>query len=330
MAVIVRDGTSPRSTPPPAGYSVSTSRRSWRLRYQRTAPGTARHQRPAHAPGRHPVAHTSRPARSSPRSCSPIVRPDGQRRWLAVSSRLLNPEEWGTAAVCSIRRYHRVSGQPPPARIPGHPRSAHRPREPVADPVPAVGGIGRQRGYQRVSTVMFIDLDGFKSINDTMGHAIGDTVLRIVAHRLQRALRAEDLVGRLGGDEFLVLLAGRPGDEELEPLVRRLRAAMAEPIIARGHRIAVNASIGVTTRNPATTAPRKPYCTTRMWPCTRTNRRVLAASDSAAGSARTTPTPPDRLPSPSAPLPPPLSRRPRAGVSDLRNARFPVSFPLPS
>jgi diguanylate cyclase (GGDEF)-like protein len=100
---------------------------------------------------------------------------------------------------------------------------------------------------------MFIDLDGFKSINDTMGHAIGDTVLRIVAHRLQRALRSEDLVGRLGGDEFLVLLAGRPGDEELEPLVRRLRAAMAEPIVARGHRIAVNASIGVTTLEPGDT-----------------------------------------------------------------------------
>lgn len=60
-------------------------------------------------------------------------------------------------------------------------------------------------------------------------------------------------MGRLGGDEFLVLLAGRPGDEELEPLVRRLRAAMAEPIVARGHRIAVNASIGVTTLEPGDT-----------------------------------------------------------------------------
>ncbi|WP_280406831.1 GGDEF domain-containing protein [Nocardia carnea] len=115
------------------------------------------------------------------------------------------------------------------------------------------GALAASGARRRVSTVMFIDLDRFKSINDTMGHAIGDTVLRIVAHRLQRALRAEDLVGRLGGDEFLVLLAGRPDDEDLAPLVQRLRMAMAEPIVARGHRIAVNASIGVTTLEPGDT-----------------------------------------------------------------------------
>jgi diguanylate cyclase (GGDEF)-like protein len=97
-----------------------------------------------------------------------------------------------------------------------------------------------------VSTVLFIDLDGFKAINDTLGHAIGDTVLQIVAQRLQRALRGDDIVGRLGGDEFLVLLSGRTRRVDIEALVSRLRSTMAEPIIARGHRIEVNASIGVT------------------------------------------------------------------------------------
>ncbi len=97
-----------------------------------------------------------------------------------------------------------------------------------------------------VSTVLFIDLDGFKAINDTLGHAIGDTVLQIVAQRLQRALRGTDLVGRLGGDEFLVLLSGGTRRVDLDSLILRLRSTMAEPIIARGHRIEVTASIGVT------------------------------------------------------------------------------------
>uniref|UniRef100_UPI002453A375 GGDEF domain-containing protein n=1 Tax=Nocardia carnea TaxID=37328 RepID=UPI002453A375 len=175
------------------------------------------------------------------------------RRWLSVSSRLLAPDEPGAAAVCSftdITEY--LAG-----RRQLEYQATHDPLTGLANRSLILsqlsGALAASGAHRRVSTVMFIDLDGFKSINDTMGHAIGDTVLRIVAHRLQRALRAEDLVGRLGGDEFLVLLAGRPGDGELEPLVQRLRAAMAEPIVARGHRIAVNASIGVTTLEPGDT-----------------------------------------------------------------------------
>jgi diguanylate cyclase (GGDEF)-like protein len=64
--------------------------------------------------------------------------------------------------------------------------------------------------------------------------------------RLQRALRGNDFVGRLGGDEFLVLLSRRTRRVDIDALVLRLRSTMAEPIIARGHRIEVNASIGVT------------------------------------------------------------------------------------
>ncbi|WP_328392387.1 diguanylate cyclase domain-containing protein [Nocardia sp. NBC_00416] len=202
---------------------------------------------------RHPVARTLTTGETITAFVFAIVRPDGQRRWLAVSSRLLNPDERGTAAVCSFADITEYLA----SRRQLEYQATHDPLTGLANRSLILsqlsGALAASGAHQRVSTVMFIDLDGFKSINDTMGHAIGDTVLRIVAHRLQRALRAEDLVGRLGGDEFLVLLAGRPGDEELEPLVRRLRAAMAEPIVARGHRIAVNASIGVTTLEPGDT-----------------------------------------------------------------------------
>ncbi|MBF6351640.1 diguanylate cyclase [Nocardia flavorosea] len=204
-------------------------------------------------PARHPVARTLATGETVTAFVFAIGRPDGRRRWLSVSSRLLAPDEPGAAAVCSftdITEY--LAG-----RRQLEYQATHDPLTGLANRSLILsqlsGALAASGAHRRVSTVMFIDLDGFKSINDTMGHAIGDTVLRIVAHRLQRALRAEDLVGRLGGDEFLVLLAGRPGDGELEPLVQRLRAAMAEPIVARGHRIAVNASIGVTTLEPGDT-----------------------------------------------------------------------------
>ncbi|MEU1982785.1 diguanylate cyclase [Nocardia sp. NPDC019395] len=205
------------------------------------------------SPARHPVARTLATGETVTAFVFAVGRPDGQRRWLAVSSRLLNPDELGVAVVCSftdITEY--LAG-----RRQLEYQATHDPLTGLANRSLILsqlsGALAASSAHRRVSTVMFIDLDGFKSINDTMGHAIGDTVLRIVAHRLQRALRAEDLVGRLGGDEFLVLLAGRPGDQEIEPLVRRLRAAMAEPIVARGHRIAVNASVGVTTLEPGDT-----------------------------------------------------------------------------
>ncbi|MEU4838409.1 diguanylate cyclase domain-containing protein [Nocardia testacea] len=203
----------------------------------------------------HPVARTLATGETVTAYVFAVVRPDGQRRWLAVSSRLLNPDEKGTAAVCSFADITEYLA----SRRQLEYQATHDPLTGLANRsliLSQLSGALAASGTHQVSTVMFIDLDGFKSINDTMGHAIGDTVLRIVAHRLQRALRSEDLVGRLGGDEFLVLLSGRPGDEELEPLVRRLRAAMAEPIVARGHRIAVNASIGVTTLEPGD--PRTP------------------------------------------------------------------------
>ncbi|WP_280400521.1 GGDEF domain-containing protein, partial [Nocardia carnea] len=195
------------------------------------------------------------PARGSPPPGWAAARagPPAPRRWLSVSSRLLNPEEPGAAAVCSFSDITEYLA----SRRQLEYQATHDPLTGLANRSLILsqlsGALAASGARRRVSTVMFIDLDRFKSINDTMGHAIGDTVLRIVAHRLQRALRAEDLVGRLGGDEFLVLLAGRPDDEDLAPLVQRLRMAMAEPIVARGHRIAVNASIGVTTLEPGDT-----------------------------------------------------------------------------
>jgi diguanylate cyclase (GGDEF)-like protein len=93
--------------------------------------------------------------------------------------------------------------------------------------------------------VLFLDLDRFKLVNDSLGHAAGDEVLRIVSRRLATAVRGTDLVGRLAGDEFVVLVQELAGDEDLHGLVDRLFAVLAEPLSVNGRRLTVTASIGI-------------------------------------------------------------------------------------
>ncbi len=93
-------------------------------------------------------------------------------------------------------------------------------------------------------TVLFVDLDRFKLINDTLGHAAGDEALRIAAERLRSTLRPTDVVCRAGGDEFLVMLHGERSDTELDHLTSRLRTALAEPADLGGIQTVLTASIG--------------------------------------------------------------------------------------
>ncbi len=98
--------------------------------------------------------------------------------------------------------------------------------------------------------LLFLDLDHFKHINDSLGHPVGDTVLKIITARLEASVRLEDTVARLGGDEFVVLISGLEGSrEEVEDKVRSLadtlRALLAEPMSLDGQRLQVTPSIGV-------------------------------------------------------------------------------------
>jgi diguanylate cyclase (GGDEF)-like protein len=100
--------------------------------------------------------------------------------------------------------------------------------------------------YNRWVTVVFIDLDNFKPVNDTLGHNAGDTLLKTVANRLTGCLRAHDTVVRLGGDEFVVVLFDQPADIALvSQTIQRLREAITEPVELDGHRLTVTASIGI-------------------------------------------------------------------------------------
>jgi diguanylate cyclase len=97
----------------------------------------------------------------------------------------------------------------------------------------------------RSIAVLYLDLDGFKPINDTHGHDTGDKLLRIIATRLKHSVRAEDMVSRLGGDEFGCVVADLPGREQLVQLACKLFNAVSAPAKVGERTIAVRPSIGI-------------------------------------------------------------------------------------
>ncbi len=94
--------------------------------------------------------------------------------------------------------------------------------------------------------LLFIDLDGFKQINDSMGHDAGDALLVAVAQRIQRHVRDEDIVARLGGDEFIVLLSHQRDSHAAAVVARKILAALDEPVTLRDGEVRIGASIGIT------------------------------------------------------------------------------------
>jgi diguanylate cyclase (GGDEF)-like protein len=94
-------------------------------------------------------------------------------------------------------------------------------------------------------TVAFIDVDDFKSVNDTLGHDAGDRLLKIIADRIVHCVRATDTVARLGGDEFVVLLTDQPKDFDAIPVVlSKIAEAITQPMRLDGHKLAVTCSVG--------------------------------------------------------------------------------------
>lgn len=93
--------------------------------------------------------------------------------------------------------------------------------------------------------VLCMDLDRFKSVNDTLGHAAGDALLRLVADRMRSVVRLEDTVARLGGDEFVVIQTGLARAADAATLAERLTRAIAAPFLIEGHEVSVGVSIGV-------------------------------------------------------------------------------------
>lgn len=101
-----------------------------------------------------------------------------------------------------------------------------------------------ERDNQGVA-VLFLDLDRFKSVNDSLGHAVGDQLLKLVSDRLLSCIRSSDTVARLGGDEFVVLISAIENDHSIGTVVLKILEQLAEPYQIEGHEIYITSSIGI-------------------------------------------------------------------------------------
>ncbi|MGE5493252.1 MAG: putative bifunctional diguanylate cyclase/phosphodiesterase, partial [Actinomycetota bacterium] len=103
----------------------------------------------------------------------------------------------------------------------------------------------RGRRYSHKVAVMLLDLDGFKTVNDSLGHPVGDKLLQLVAERIRSTVRVEDTVARLGGDEFALVLSNLDHGEDAVEVARKILLATQEPFDIGGHGALVTASIGI-------------------------------------------------------------------------------------
>ena len=128
----------------------------------------------------------------------------------------------------------------------------------------------RYNPRDKLLSVMFLDLDNFKGINDTLGHQIGDELLQIVAQRLQSCMRGSDLVARLGGDEFVIVSTALDKPAEAAVLATRIREELLKPLDLHDNQVTVDTSIGIS-----------------IYPCDGTNaEQLLKNADLALYSAK--------------------------------------------
>ena len=105
--------------------------------------------------------------------------------------------------------------------------------------------LAHARRQQTNAALLFLDLDRFKIINDSLGHAVGDQLLRVISRRLNNCVREEDTVARLGGDEFMVLLPRISGSTDAGRIARKITACLEDPISCNGHELHITTSIGI-------------------------------------------------------------------------------------
>jgi diguanylate cyclase (GGDEF)-like protein len=105
--------------------------------------------------------------------------------------------------------------------------------------------INMARRYKKAAALMFIDLDGFKAVNDTLGHDAGDYVLKQVAQRLLSCVRETDTVARIGGDEFLIIATEINSPKNAAQIAEKVIQLVSKPFIFKGKKAVVGTSIGI-------------------------------------------------------------------------------------
>jgi diguanylate cyclase (GGDEF)-like protein/PAS domain S-box-containing protein len=173
-----------------------------------------------------------------------VDMPTGVRKWMRTSARLLDPGDPDSDVLVSFaditaerEDLDRLVHQANHDQLTGLPNRAFVLRK-ISEAL-ASADCGRLRA------VLFIDLDDLKTTNDTLGHEAGDDLLNAAAMCLRQAVGASDIVGRHGGDEFVLLVYGDATRGELDGLVGRLRGRLAEPVDIADTSVPICASVGV-------------------------------------------------------------------------------------
>ena len=170
---------------------------------------------------------------------------DGERTWMLVSAEpCLEADGTLSEVVCTFsditeqrRAHERIR------HLAYHDALTELPNRELFFDRLGVALVQGQRRQQPLA-LLFIDLDDFKVINDSLGHTVGDTGLRTVARRLKAAVRAADTVARIGGDEFTVLLPGIEQPEDVARIAGKLHDAVRRPIVLDGREMTLTSSIG--------------------------------------------------------------------------------------
>ena len=168
----------------------------------------------------------------------PFIDANGERDGTACSFRIVDAEVEVEAELQRRARYDQLTGLVN--------------RKEIIDRLDTLGTDARHAGTE--SAVLFCDLDRFKVVNDTYGHAVGDLVLRAVAARVRSSVRAADVVGRIGGDELLVVLHHLHDVNEALAVADQIRRAASQPIAGPHGPVSVTISIGVTMVSPGDTS----------------------------------------------------------------------------
>ncbi|MGH8562814.1 MAG: putative bifunctional diguanylate cyclase/phosphodiesterase [Gammaproteobacteria bacterium] len=162
-------------------------------------------------------------------------------RLVPAVERALAEAAWRAASKRHEKRVRQLAFYDPITGLPNRALLEDRLRTALARANRAAGGMA----------VLFMDLDRFKAVNDSLGHPAGDTLLREIAERLVRCLREADTAARWGGDEFIALILDLPGDREaaaeaVAVVIEKVIAALAKPALIEGQEVDVSISIGVT------------------------------------------------------------------------------------
>ena len=183
-----------------------------------------------------------------------FVRRDGSTVWLAADVRPLRDEDG--AVVGRAGSWRDVSAEHAATDLLRF-RDLHDPLTGLNNRTwlqDALGELLRESRASRTSVaVLFVDLDNFKVVNDSLGHAAGDFLLQEMATRMRGALRTKDRIVRYGGDEFVVLVPGVHDVGEAEGVATRLLAEASRPVVVHGHQVMLGASIGVAVSNQRST-----------------------------------------------------------------------------